>query len=128
MSDQQPPYGPPEPRGAGQPGQNPYQPYQPSPYAPGAGWGAPDHPQATTVLILGVLGIALCQVMAPIAWFLGTKALREIDAAPQQYGGRSQVNVGRILGLVGTILLALYVVGALIYVVAVIALIGSSSA
>ncbi len=76
----------------------------PPPYA-----RPPDHPQTTTILILGICGLVLCQVLGPFAWSMGNKALREIDASQGQLGGRDSVNIGRILGMVSTILLGLAV-------------------
>lgn len=65
----------------------------------------PDHPQSITVLVLGIVGIMGIWVTSPIAWYLGNQALREIDAQPGRYGRRDFVNIGRILGIVGTVLL-----------------------
>jgi hypothetical protein len=70
---------------------------------------AQDHPQTTTILILGICGLAFCQVLGPFAWSMGNKALREIDASGGQLGGRDMVNVGRILGMVSSIILGLVV-------------------
>jgi hypothetical protein len=81
---------------------------------------APDHPDATTVLLLGILGMALCQVIAPFAWIKGSRVKKEIDAAGGRYGGRSQVQIGYVLGIVGSAILGLYVVGLLFYIVFVI--------
>ena len=87
---EQPPYTPP-------PAHNPYQPGQPapwggSPYSPyqlgpnGVPIGPPpDHPQTTTVLLLGILGFAVCQAVSPFAWVIGHRALKEIDES----GGRT---------------------------------------
>ncbi len=88
----------------------PQQPYQP-PYRP------PDHPQTTTILILGICGLVLCQVLGPFAWSMGNKALREIDASGGQVGGRDTVNVGRILGIVATILLVLGILFTVVFFV-----------
>lgn len=79
----------------------------PGPYGNPAGFPPPKHPQATTVLILGILGVVLCGVLAPFAWVMGNKAIAEIRASPGTYGGESEVNAGRILGIIGTVLLAL---------------------
>lgn len=65
----------------------------------------PDHPQATTVLILGCLGLAFCGFCAPFAWIKGRKTLAEIDASAGQLGGRSQASAGYVMGIVGTALL-----------------------
>lgn len=127
---QPPSYGaqpPPEPPGV-------YPPYgaQSNPYHPyGVGYGAPqwapDHPQATTVLILGILGITLCQVIAPFAWVKGSRVRGEIDAAGGRYGGRSQAQIGYVLGIVGSVLLGLYVVGFLFYIAVVVIAVASGA-
>ena len=77
----QPPY-PPPPDSSGQPG------YQPGGYVP-------DHPKATTSLVLGILGLVLCGVLAPFAWVMGGRAVREIDASQGTVGGRGTANAGR---------------------------------
>jgi uncharacterized membrane protein YjgN (DUF898 family) len=77
----------------------------------------PDHPQTTTILVLGICGLVLCQVLGPFAWSMGNKALREIDASQGQLGGRDTVNVGRILGIVSTALLVLTVLALVFFLV-----------
>ncbi len=85
--------------------QPPYGSYPPNQYGapPYGGFGAPDHPQATTVLILGILGLVLCQLISPFAWVMGNRVVAEIDASNGQLGGRSTANAGRICGIVGTV-------------------------
>ncbi|NUS45691.1 MAG: DUF4190 domain-containing protein [Mycobacteriaceae bacterium] len=65
--------------------------------------GPVEHPRATAVLVLGVLGLLCCGVAAPIAWVLGARALIEIDASGGYYGGRSQARLGMALGILGTV-------------------------
>lgn len=67
----------------------------------------PSHPQATTVLILGILGLVLCQIIAPVAWVMGKRVVREIDASQGQYVGRSEAQAGTIMGIIGSVLLGL---------------------
>jgi hypothetical protein len=62
------------------------------------------HPQGTIILVLGLLGILICGILAPIAWIMGNSALAEIDRNPSAYTNRSTVQVGRVLGIVGTVL------------------------
>ena len=85
-----------------------------------------DHPQTTTILILGICGLVLCQVLGPFAWSMGNKALREIDASQGQIGGRDTINVGRILGIIATVLLGLGVLAFVVFLVVVVA-VGSTS-
>jgi hypothetical protein len=118
------------------PGDRPEQPEQPSPphrqpypqqpYPP-AGYPmpyAPEHPKATTSLVLGVLSIVLCQVLGPVAWWMGKRTLDEIDASGGRYGGRGAAQAGYVMGVVGTVLLSLALIFVLIYAVFFIALIG----
>jgi uncharacterized membrane protein YjgN (DUF898 family) len=107
----------------------PYPPGQPPQYPQGGAspyWYGPppDHPQATTAMVLGILAVALCQILGPFAWVMGHRALREIDASQGRIGGRSKAQAGYILGIVATVLLVL---GALLFVVAFAALVGGSS-
>lgn len=102
--------------------------YQPPPpgYQPGY-YGAPppDHPQTTTVLILGILSLVLCQFLGPVAWVMGRRARDEIDASQGTIGGRGLVNAGYICGIVATCLLVL---GLLFLVFGiVVGVVGSSS-
>ena len=99
----------------------PQQPMQP-PYGP----PPPNHPQAITVLVLGILGLVVCGILGPFAWVMGNRAVREIDASRGALGGRTEANVGRILGIVATVLLIVgLVVVVLIFVFG--ALVGVSS-
>ena len=45
-----------------------------------------DHPQTTTILVLGICGLVLCQVLGPFAWSMGNRPLREIDCVGRSAG------------------------------------------
>jgi hypothetical protein len=116
---QQPPYGQPQ---YGQPqygqpqyGQPPYgQPEYGQPQgSPPVGY-APDHPKATTSMVLGILGIVLCGLIAPFAWRIGKRTMNEIDASNGQLGGRGTAQAGYIMGIIGTVLLALAVLATIL--------------
>src|SRR5215218_8194271 len=77
--------------------------YSPAPYGRGYPPAAPDHPQGTTVLVLGIVGIFFT-ICAPIAWYLGSKALKEIKASGATYNNQQQIVIGRTLGIIFTIL------------------------
>lgn len=98
-------YGGPPPGGYGPPPGGGY------PAAPG-GYGQPrrNHPRSTTALVLGIVGLVCCSVAAPFAWVMGRNAVREIDAAPEQFDGRGAAQAGYILGIIGTVLLVVSVV------------------
>jgi len=98
-------------------GQGGYQqPYQQGPGQPPYAWApkAPEHPSATTAMVLGIIGLVgilfcggITLVVSPFAWVIGGRALREIDAEPGRFGGREMASAGRVMGIVGTGLLAL---------------------
>lgn len=52
--------------------------------------------------------------LGPVAWIMGNNAIREIDAAPDVYSNRGQVQAGRICGMVATALLVLGVIALLV--------------
>jgi hypothetical protein len=106
----QPAYGQPPPAG-----QSGVQPGGPPGYPPYAAFSAPrpDHPQSTTSLILGIIGLVggfvcgLGLILSPFAWALGRNALKEIRASQGQLGGEGTAKAGMITGIVGTVLLGL---------------------
>ena len=95
-----------------------------SPYQPQFG-SVQEHPNGTTVLVLGILGLVACGLIAPFAWSMGNKALREMGAQPQvTWTNRGNVTAGRICGIIGTCLIAL--VAAVAVLVVVVAAVGST--
>jgi len=108
-------------------GQQPAYPPQGYP-AQGQVQYAPDHPKATTSLVLGILGVVLCAVIAPFAWSMGKKTLNEIDASQGRLGGRGAAQAGYVLGIVGTVLLGLGVIIILVYVIGMVALFSTGAA
>ncbi|MFC8045197.1 DUF4190 domain-containing protein [Nocardia sp. NPDC057353] len=85
----------------------------------------PDHPQATTIVILGVLGLVLCQLLGPVAFVMGGRALKEIDNSGGAIGGRSTVLAGYICGIIATVIV---VIAILVVIAAVlIALVAGTS-
>lgn len=96
--------------------------------APGGGYGPPqvEHPQGTVVLVLGILAIVACQILGPFAWVMGNRAMKEIDATPGRYSNRGLVNAGRICGIVGSVLLGVYLVAGILYVIVLVAVVAGS--
>ncbi len=73
----------------------------PPPAAPGTS------NQATISLVLGIVGIICCGLVAPVAWWMGQKELAAIDSGASPEAGRGLATAGKILGIIGTILLGL---------------------
>lgn len=141
---QQTPYSQPGqyPQSGEQPGQYPQGAGQPGQYAPGGGQPAPygqqspmpygqqpytmapsqEHPQGTMILIFGILGIFIT-IFAPIAWYLGNKAKKDIQMSGVQYSNEQNISIGRMLGKVFTIIAIVSIVLVIIFwiVIAVVA-------
>ena len=66
---------------------------------------------ATTSLILGILGLVVCSIIcSPLAIMYGNRARREIDASGGRLGGGGQATAGIIMGWIGIGLLILGIV------------------
>ncbi|NLV56830.1 MAG: DUF4190 domain-containing protein [Acidimicrobiales bacterium] len=69
-----------------------------------------EHPQGTTILVLGILSLVVCGLLGPFAWVMGNKAKAEVDARPGLYSNAGNITAGRICGMVATIILILVIV------------------
>jgi hypothetical protein len=85
-----------------------------SPYGSPYGGVPQAHPQGTIILVLGILGLLICGILAPVAWVMGNNAIAEIDRNPTAYSNRGTVQAGRICGIVGTVI---WIIGIIITIV-----------
>lgn len=67
----------------------------------------PEASQATTILVLGILGLIICGFLAPVAWIMGKNELEAIDSGRRPPENRGTANAGRILGIIGTVLIGI---------------------
>lgn len=118
----QPPFLPPE--GSQPPfGQPP--PYGPPPGGAPSGQGPQQNaPNAVLSLVLGIVGIIVCSIAAPFAWVLGKRAEEAVASNPGHYSGKDMATAGKILGIIGTVLLGIGIIVAIVLIVAAVA--GSS--
>ncbi len=98
------------------------------PYAtepPYGGWGpqpVQDHPRATLSLILGVVALGgglICGLpilASPFAWVIGGRTVREIRRSGGRYGGEGLARAGQVLGIVGTVLIVMFVLAVAFFV------------
>lgn len=77
----------------------------------------PDQSQSIMVFILGLFGLLACQLLAPFAWRLGNQELAAIDAGRRDPIHRGLAQVGRIMGMVGTALIAIAVIAVVLLLV-----------
>jgi hypothetical protein len=85
--------------------------YGPSYYGP----PPQNHPNGTTILVLGILSLVVCTFIGPFAWSMGNRALREIDESGYYYDNRGSVQAGRICGIISSAMLIL-VLGLVVFV------------
>lgn len=82
---------------------------------------ATEHPQATLVLVLGIVGF-FTTITAFIAWYIGGKAKKEIESgqSPYVWDGSLKIGywIGKILGIVTIVGIALMIVFMILAVVA----------
>jgi len=76
--------------------------------------GDTPHPRGTWILICGILGIFIT-IFAPIAWYQGNKARREVQAPGIHYSNELSIRIGRMLGKIftifGIVYLAVLIIG-----------------
>lgn len=87
------------------------------PQFPSESGSYPEASQATTALVLGIIGIVLCMFLGPVAWVMGNKELEAIDAGRRPPENRGTANAGKILGIIGTALLAIGIIALILLVI-----------
>ncbi len=65
--------------------------------------------QAVLALVLGIVGVFVFQLVAPFAWVIGHRELQAIDAGRRNPNDRGVALAGKILGIVGTVILGLII-------------------
>jgi len=60
--------------------------------------------RGTNILVLGILSVTCCTLCGPFAWIMGSKDMKAIREGYMDPSGKTQTQVGMILGIIGTIL------------------------
>ncbi|BDI29525.1 hypothetical protein CCAX7_15760 [Capsulimonas corticalis] len=71
---------------------------------------SPTPVKGTMILILGILSIVGLPILGPVAWIMGNNGIQTIDRGNGDFQQRQNTMIGRICGIVGTVILALSVV------------------
>lgn len=66
--------------------------------------------RAAEVLALGVLSVVTCAPLGIVAWVMGNRDLREMAAGTMDPSGKGLTAAGRLLGIIGTAILALILI------------------
>jgi hypothetical protein len=81
----------------------------PDEYAEPGGWRRRDlapH-RGVLILVLGILGLVVLPILSPVAWIMGNTDMAEIRAGRMDPDGESLTQVGRVCGIIGTVLMVL---------------------
>jgi hypothetical protein len=70
--------------------------------------------RGTLILVLGILSLVVCAFLGIPAWIMGNNDLAAMNAGLMDPSGRSTTNAGRICGMIGTILLILSILLAIV--------------
>jgi hypothetical protein len=74
----------------------------------------PESTQATTALVLAILHFVVCPVLGPVGWWMANQEIAAINGGRRPPENLSTANAARIVGIIGTVLLALGLVVAVI--------------
>lgn len=112
--DQPPPQYQPPPGPPGYPqGVQPGYPYAPPVY--------PEESQALASLLMSLLGLVICSgLLCPVGWYMANKELDAISQGRRDPTKRDMATAGKVIGIIGTALLALgllFVLGFVILIV-----------
>ena len=103
--------------GAQPPGPGGYPPAGPGGYPP-PGYGGytqqMQHPQGTTILVLGILSLVVCGILGPFAWSMGNKAMSQVRFSGYTYSNAGFIRAGRLLAIIATCLIVLWVIAVLV--------------
>ena len=83
--------------------------------------------RGTLILVFGIVGIVACGIFAILAWLFGNEDLKKMNMGQMDPSGRDTTNTGRILGIIGTGLMALGILGSIIYFVFIIGIAGAAA-
>jgi hypothetical protein len=74
----------------------------------------PDNPQyglephrATTILVLGILSLVVCQPLGIAAWLMGSADLQKMKAGLMDPSGEGQTQAGYVMGIISVVLMVI---------------------
>ena len=79
------------------------------------------------MLALGIIGLVVCPIVGIAAWMMAANDLKAMDEGRMDPEGRQFTQVGKILGIVATILFIIQMVLLLMYVVFFVVLVGAGA-
>ena len=84
--------------------------------------------RGTTILVLGILGLVVCQVCGIIAWVMANKDIPKMSAGTMDPVGLGNAKAGKICGIISVVILALVIIFYIVFGAAMLAVAGSEGA
>jgi ABC-type Fe3+ transport system permease subunit len=70
----------------------------------------PESSQASTALVLSIIGLVCCQLLGIVAWIMANNELQAIKAGRRNHANEGTANAARIIGIVATVLFGIGIV------------------
>jgi uncharacterized BrkB/YihY/UPF0761 family membrane protein len=66
--------------------------------------------RGTLILVFGILGLVVCGIFGIFAWVMGNADLAAMERGEMDRTGKDTTNIGKILGIISVVLMALLVI------------------
>ena len=70
----------------------------------------PEASQASTALVVSIIGLVCCQILGIVAWVMANNELEGIKAGKRNPANEGTASAARIIGIVTTVLLGIGIV------------------
>lgn len=82
----------------------------------------PEASQASTALVISIIGLVCCQILGIVAWIMANNELEGIKAGRRNPINEGTANAARIIGIITTVLLGVGVVLGILAVIGLVAI------
>jgi hypothetical protein len=78
------------------------------------------------ILVLGIVSIVCCPLVGPVAWIMGKGDMAKVKSGEIAKEAETMTFIGMILGIVGTVILVLDLIGGCVYAILAIFVLGAA--
>ena len=82
----------------------------------------PEASQASTALVISIIGLVCCQILGIVAWVMANNELEGIKAGRRNPINEGTANAARVIGIITTVLLGIGVVLSILAVIGLVAI------
>ncbi len=66
-------------------------------------------------LVLSILGLVVCGILSPVGWYYGRQEVEAIDAGRRDPSKRDMATAGKIIGIIGTVIIGVIILAVLAF-------------